>query len=294
MEEIISQLPKSRVKIVSKNKTSHVLVNGNSLKLMKNMPEESIHLIITDPPYNIGLDYGDEYNDNKSKKEYYRWCEEWLTECARILHKEGSFYLISYPEINARLLPFIEDNLKLNFQRWITWHYPTNIGHSNKNYTRSHRSILFFTKSRKYVFNREKVLQAYKNPEVGKIKDKIREGSIGRAAYDYLENKDVLEMQELEKLQERYYDIQKINLLKNVSKDRVGSLKKGDKDHHPCQLPLPLLERLVKVSSKEKQILFDPFAGTFTLAKIASDLERNSIGIEQNRYFVKLGRERLE
>jgi len=117
MEEIISQLPKSRVKIVSKNKTSHVLVNGNSLKLMKNMPEESIHLIITDPPYNIGLDYGDEYNDNKSKKEYYRWCEEWLTECARILHKEGSFYLISYPEINARLLPFIEDNLKLNFQR---------------------------------------------------------------------------------------------------------------------------------------------------------------------------------
>ena len=138
------------------------------------------------------------------------------------------------------------------------------------------------------------MLQAYKNPEVGKIKDKIREGSIGRAAYDYLENKDVLEMQELEKLQERYYDIQKINLLKNVSKDRVGSLKKGDKDHHPCQLPLPLLERLVKVSSKEKQILFDPFAGTFTLAKIASDLERNSIGIEQNRYFVKLGRERLE
>jgi len=138
MRHILSKIPKKSLKIVKKNNTTHVFITGNSLEILKLIPDNSIDLIITDPPYNVGLDYGLYYKDRKKRDEYFSWCREWLAEIPRVLSNKGSFYLISYPEINARLLPFIEDELKLKFKRWITWHYPTNIGHSKKNFTRSH------------------------------------------------------------------------------------------------------------------------------------------------------------
>ena len=65
-------------------KTNHKLLVGDSLELMKNMLDESIDLIITDPPFNIGKDYGGVYKDNKKFEEYVEWCKTWLKECIRI------------------------------------------------------------------------------------------------------------------------------------------------------------------------------------------------------------------
>ena len=81
-------------------------------------------------------------------------------------------------------------------------------------------------------------------------------------------------------------DVLDINLLKNVSKDRFNK-------RHPCQLPLTLLRILVKVSSNKGDFLLDPFAGTFTLSAVAKELNRNSIGIEINPNYVRLGLKRL-
>ena len=272
--------------LIIENGTKHELIKGDCIEIMKSFPEGHVDLVITDPPYNIGLDYGIHSNDRKKKEEYYEWCKSWLTECARILSPNGSFYLISYPEINARLLPFLEDKLNLKFRRWLTWHYPTNIGHSKKNFTRSQRSILFFTKGSDYTFNRTNIIQHYKNPEVKKIKEKLQNGSAGRNSYDLLRFLDLVE------LNKGNIDIFDINLVKNISKDRVGSMKNG-RYHHPCQLPLDLLRVLVKVSSNENDTLFDPFAGTFTMSKVAAELGRNSIGIEINPNYIKLGLKRL-
>ena len=180
--------------IIKINGTEHHLIKGDCIEVMKDIPSGSVDLIVTDPPYNVGLNYGKHYKDNKSKDKYYGWCKEWLKKCADVLNQNGSFYLISYPEINSRLLPYIEEELKLKFRRWITWHYPTNIGHSKKNFTRSQRSILFFTKSDNYVFNRMSIIQHYKNPEVGKIKERIKNGSKGRNSYDLLRLLDLVEL----------------------------------------------------------------------------------------------------
>jgi len=283
MRHILSKIPKKSLKIVKKNNTTHAFIIGDSLNILKLIPDNSINLIITDPPYNVGLNYGKYYYDKKSWTEYYTECRIWLQQCARILSKTGSFYLISYPEINARLLPFIEDELKLKFRRWITWHYPTNIGHSKKNFTRSQRSILFFTKTNSYTFNREHIIQHYKNPEVKKIKERLKNGSRGRTSYDVIRLLDIIELAEKS---EGLIDVLEINLLKNVSKDRFNK-------KHPCQLPLALLKIFVNVSSNEGEILLDPFAGTFTLSAVASQLKRNSIGIEINPNYVKLGLKRL-
>jgi len=196
----------------------HNLIVGDCIEVMKSFPENSIDLIVTDPPYNVGLNYGSYSNDRKKKNDYFAECKAWLKECAKLLKSTGSLYLISYPEINARLLPFIEDELKLKFRRWITWHYPTNIGHSKRNFTRSQRSILFFTKSNKYTFNRENIIQHYKNPEVKKIKERLKNGSLGRNSYDLLRLLDIAE------LSEGMIDVLDINLLKNVKNTHANSL----------------------------------------------------------------------
>jgi len=295
----------NRIYLLRIGQTSHLLINGDSRSILKVFPDNSIDMILTDPPYNRELNYGPYFKDKMPKKEYYLWCFEWLREFARILTQSGSLYLISYPEICAYFLIFLDNVAKLKFRRWLVWHYPTNIGHSPRNFTRSHRAILFYTKTDNYIFNREKIIQHYKNPEVKKIKDRLQKGACGRAAYDVLRFTDVIEINKsidvedvlnfLEYIEksEGLIDILDFNLLKNVSKDRVGSKKEGDVYHHPCQLPAGLIRILISVSTNNGMWILDPFAGTFSVSAVAAEIERNSIGIEINPYFIELGLKRL-
>lgn len=269
------------------NKThKNLLISGNSADVLESFPDECINLIFTDPPYNADLEYGSTYKDNLSWNEYYIQAKNWFKEYKRVLNKNGSIYIMNYPEVNARLLPFLTDEIGLKLQRWITWSYPTNIGHSKKNFTRSQRSILFLTKTDKYTFNREKIIQPYKNENVGKIKERIKNGAKGRGAYDMLSFIDLIEMRAVEKNFEPL-DVHDVNLLKNISKDRLNG-------KHPCQLPFELIKRFIEVSSNPGDVVLDPFAGTFSTSFVASELDRNSVGIEINPNYVKLGLSRLK
>ncbi|MCK9344904.1 MAG: site-specific DNA-methyltransferase [Candidatus Pacebacteria bacterium] len=269
-----------------KNANDHLLINGNSADVLKSFPNECIDLIFTDPPYNADLEYGSTYKDNLSWDEYYKQAKSWFKEYNRILSKTGSVYIMNYPEVNARLLPYLTDELGFKLQRWITWHYPTNIGHSKKNFTRSQRSILFLTKTNNYTFNRDKIIQPYKNENVGKIKERIKNGSRGRGAYDMLSFLDLLEMRIAEK-NFNPLDVHDVNLLKNISKDRLNG-------KHPCQLPFELIKRFIEVSSNPGDVVLDPFAGTFSTSFVASDLKRASVGIEINPKYVSLGVKRIK
>lgn len=242
-------------------KTKHTLLVGDSLSLMRTMPPESIDLVITDPPFNIGKDYGETYDDNRSFNEYVEWCKVWLLECLRLLKPTGSLYLFNYPENNAYLFPFLKEHMI--FKRWMTWHYPTNTGHSKTNYTRSQHSILFFAKTQEAKFNRDDVAQPYKNPTDKRILERMRNGSKGRAPYDVFH----------------------FNLVKNVSKDKTA---------HPCQIPVPLLEIFIQASSDRGDTILDPFAGSFSTCVAAKALGRNSIGIDINPEYVEIGKKRLK
>ncbi len=140
----------------------HELLTGDCLEVMKKMPSESVGLIATDPPFNIGKNYGGIYKDNKKFDEYMEWCKLWLSECIRLLKKDGSLYLFNYPENNAYLLPFLKE--KMVFKRWMTWQYSTNTGHSKSNFTRTQHSIIFCTKTEKHKFNKRDIAEPYKNP----------------------------------------------------------------------------------------------------------------------------------
>jgi len=266
-------------------KGDHAVFTGDCLEVIKKkIPENSVDLIFTDPPYNQNIPYvKKDFVDRKNRKDYLKWMEERLREMHRVLKPTGSMYIMNYPEWNARILPFLENELGMTLRRWIVWHYPTNVGHSKKNWTRAHRSILFLTKGKNYTFNKSKILQPYKNPDVQKIKDRIERGEIGRGAYDTLDLNDVYE---IFKVQGYPKDVVLKNLLKNVRKER--------KTWHSCQLPPELIKIFVEVSSNPGDVILDPFAGTFTTSMVAKKLNRRSIGIELSKKYVRYGKSRLK
>jgi len=241
--------------------TQHKLIHGDCLLELRKIPDESIELIITDPPFNIGKKYNS-YVDRKKKGEYLKWCESWLIECARVLKKGGALYLFNYPENNAYLMPFL-DNI-LTFKRWMTWHYPVNTGMSPTNYTRSQHAILFYIKGdMPLVFNKKDIAEPYRNPTDKRIIELIKNGSNGKTPYDVFH----------------------FNIVKNVSKDKTP---------HPCQIPTPLLEIFVKASSNPGHTILDPFGGSFSTSAAAKKLNRNSISIEIDEKYIKIGEERLK
>lgn len=129
-----------------------IIIQGDCIKEMRKLEAESIDLVIVDPPYNIGVDYG---SSKDKMKDYTTWCGKWVKQFERILKPNGSLYIINYPENQARLMIEIGRKTNLIHRSWITWHYPSNIGVSKFNFTRSQRTILFYTKGNKFKFNLE-------------------------------------------------------------------------------------------------------------------------------------------
>ena len=241
-------------------KTTHKIICGDALKELSKIKKDSVHLIITDPPFNIGKKYG-KYKDNLKKEAYIEWCKKWLRQCIRVLKEGGALYLFNYPQNNAYLMPYLDKHLTL--KRWMTWHYPCNTGMSPTNFTRSQHSILFYVKGKKpRVFNKKDIAVPYKNPTDKRIKKLIKKGSPGRTPYDVFQ----------------------FNIVKNVSKDKTSN---------PCQIPKDLIKIFIKASSNSGDIVLDPFSGSFTTCAAAKELGRNSIGVEIDKDYVKIGRKRL-
>jgi len=230
------------------------------LKIMPEIPDEFVDLIIVDPPFNIGKKYNT-YKDKMKKEDYIKWCEKWLAECIRILKPHGSLYVFNYPENNAYLMPFLDEEMV--FRRWLTWHYPTNTGMSPKNFTRTQHSILFYTKTKDSVFNKDDVAEPYKNPTDKRIKKLIASGKKGRTPYDVFN----------------------FNLVKNVSKEKT---------EHICQLPEKLITIFMKASSNKGDLVFDPFMGSGTVAAVAKRIGRKYLGCEIDKKYCKIINKRLE
>jgi len=225
--------------------TVHVM---DCLEGMKRLPHEYIDLVFADPPYNIGVDYGNGNSPLDRHDAYYDWCSEWFRAVERLLKPGGAFYFMHYTEHCAYLLPRLRA-LRFTFQHWIAWHYPTNIGHSPNNWTRSHRSILFCTKGKTPAyFNGLADPQPYRNPTDKRIREnlKTRPGVTP-------------------------YDLWEYNLVKNVSKD---------KSSWPNQIPVALVERIIKVSCPPDGIVCDPFMGSGTTAVAAVKNNRKWIGFD--------------
>ena len=114
---------------------------------LKKLPDESIDLIVTDPPYNLNKDYG-KSKDNLEFEEYLDFSRAWLSEAKRVLKKEGSIYIFMGMRYISYIYEILEKDLGMYFNSWITWHYTQGIG-KTKGFSPRHDDILLFTKNEK-------------------------------------------------------------------------------------------------------------------------------------------------
>ena len=241
--------------MIEKNK----IYLGDCIEIMDSLPKESIDLIFADPPFNIGLKY-DNYNDNKSYEEYYNWSEKWISSCYRILKQTGSIYVAIGDEFAAEI-NIILKRTGFKFRNWIIWFY-TFGQNQKKKFNRSHTHIHYFTKSNtKFYFDDESI----RIPSARQLKYNDKRANPKGKVPD---------------------DVWEFSRVCGTFKERIGN--------HPCQMPEKLLERIIKASSKEKDIVLDPFGGTGTTATVAQKLNRYYITMDISKKYYDVMYKRLQ
>lgn len=229
------------------------IIQGDCVSEMQHLDSESVDLIIADPPYNVGKNYGNN-TDNMSFDDYLDFSERWLSACHRVLKPGGTMYVFAGVKYISYVFQILEVELKMNFINWISWHYTQGIG-KTKGFSPRHDDILMFSKSSKYKFN----LDAVRVPQ-------------------------------------KYY--RKVNNMRGSNPGDVWEMShihycQKNRQQHPTQKPEAVIERMVKASSDENDVVLDPFGGSGTTARVCQQLKRDCISIELNEQYVSMALERL-
>lgn len=222
--------------------------------LAKKIPDGlRVKLFLTDPPYNIGHNYGD-VNDRRPKAEYLKLMKDVLKAAYDAADDSAHFFMIHYPEAIAEMWPLLTEETGWEFHQWITWTYPSNIGMSNKSWTRASRTIIWLQKREggKPTFHPERIVRPYRNPWDKRVDELIKSGKKGCSLYDWWQ----------------------INLVKNVNIEKSG---------YPNQIPQVLIERIIRSTTDVGDLVADPFSGTYSTMKAALSLGRLGWGCDLNK-----------
>lgn len=244
-------------------------------RLAKGLPPA--RLAVLDPPYNFGQGYLD-YEDAKKPVEFMRWSNDWMAAVIDSLTDDGSLFLFCPEEWVSEFDLALRSMHRMHRRRHIIWAFTFGQA-AVDNFTRSHCHILYMCKDpNNYVFNRKEVLvpsarqAVYKDP---------------RAAAGGKSPDDVW-MLFAEQLEPCMTGSKTVWL-----ESRICGTFKERKDHSPNQLPLPMIERIVKACSNEGDLTLDPFGGTFTTGVAARKHNRKFLGIDISQECVDRGIERI-
>ena len=242
------------------------LIQGDALKVLNEyIKDESIDLIFADPPYNIGKKFNNFIDKWPTEEDYAKWCYEWLDLCIKKLKSNGSMYIMT----STQMMPYLDLYLrnKVHILSRIIWHYDSSGVQAKKYFGSLYEPILFCVKDKKnYTFNATDIMIEAKTGAKRKLID-----------YRGKEPKP--------------YNTKKVP--GNVWYFPRVRYRMKEYENHPTQKPEALLERIIKASSNEGDLILDPFAGSFTTCAVANKLNRKSIGIELQEEYVKIGLKRL-
>lgn len=251
--------------------------NEDCVEGMKKIKSESVDIIICDPPYNIGKDFGNN-SDKQKMEEYLIWCDKWIEECLRILKPSGTLFIYGFSEI----LSFIRTRIYCNV-RWLIWHYTNKVVPSLNFWQRTHESILCCYKN-KPIFNRDEVREPYTETYLKNAVGKKRKSTKGR--FSNGEKETVYTAHERGALPR---DVIKIPAL-------AGGAGKKERVNHPTQKPIALCDKLIKSAKndeEEQTIIVIPFAGSGSECVSAMNNKVDFIGFEINNEYVNLCNSRL-
>ncbi|MBA7550095.1 DNA adenine methyltransferase YhdJ [subsurface metagenome] len=247
-------------------KVGHKIIWGDTLNVLtKEIKNRSIDLIFADPPYNIGKNFIDLPDKWDSDESYLEWCYRWLELCIKKLKSNGSMYVMTSTQNMPYFDIFLRD--KVTILSRIVWYYDSSGVQAKKYFGSLYEPILYCVKDKNnYTFNSEDILVEAKTGAIRKL-------------IDY--RKRTPTVYNSEKVPGNVWEIPRVRY------------RMDEYENHPTQKPIALLERIIKASSNEGDIVLDPFSGTFTTSFVAKRLNRKSIGIEIQEEYVKIGLRRL-
>lgn len=235
---------------------------------MRRIPEGSVDLVVTSPPYNIGK----EYETRRDLVEYTAWLSEVIKESARITKSCGSivFQLGNYVNKGAvypldclLFASFIREGLIPRNR--IVWSFNHGL-HCSKRFSGRHETLLWFTKTGEYKFNLDDIRVPQKYPGKrhykGPHKGELSGNPLGKNPGDVWE---------------------------------IGNVKNNhpEKTEHPCQFPVELVRRVILATSDPGDLVIDPFMGSGTTAVAATLERRNFTGFETDAGYVEIAHSRL-
>ena len=256
---------------------------GDCIKLMKKIDDGSIDLVFADPPFNIGYEY-DEYDDRQDDEKYLAWCEQWIAEVHRILKPNGTFWLAIGDEYAAELKVAAGRNIGFYTRSWVIWYYTFGVNCKNK-FSRSHAHLFHFVKNEKqFTFNADDPAIRVPSARALVYGDK-RANPKGRLPDDTW----ILRPQDFQSDAYGFTPEQDTWFF-----SRVAGTFKERQGFHGCQMPEQLLGRIIRVSSNEGDVVFDPFVGSGTTLAVAKKLGRNFLGTELSTDYQKYATKRLK
>lgn len=240
----------------------------NNIRYMRKLDDDSMKLIVTSPPYNIGK----EYETKRTQEKYIEEQAACIAEAVRVLHPQGSIcWQVGNHVDSGEVFPLdillypLFKNHGLILRNRIVWTFGHGL-HCQKRFSGRHETILWFTKSDEYTFNLDDVRVPSKYPNKKHFKGP---------------NKGKLSGNPLGKNPEDVWDIP------NVKSNHV------EKTAHPCQFPVGLVERLVLALTDEGDSVLDPYLGVGSSAIAAIKNDRNAFGCDLDQSYVNIAWERV-
>lgn len=279
------------------------------IKILQDIPKKSVDLIIADPPYFKTINEKWDFKW-RTEEDYLEWAEKWIKELSKVAKTNSSFWLFGYPKILSKLLPIIEKyDFKFRQQIVVDKGMRAVSGRATrkyKMYPNTTESIFFFVKNnqpnvKRFLKERQKELGL----TAKEINEKLGVKSNGGGVWSLYTGENILgqiptkEMwKKLQEILNFKMDYSEVNFVFNPQMGLTNVWTDIDfyeeKRYHSTQKPLKLIERLIKTSSNEKMIVLDPFLGSGSTAIASKKLNRRYIGIEKDREYCKISRNRLK
>ena len=266
-------LSQKKIKIAHKPTTDAdvILFHGDRLDLMKGLPDKSVKLVVTSPPYNIGK----EYEKRKDLDLYLAEQEETIREVIRVLTDDGSicWQVGNHIGKDGEVFPLdaliyaIGKKLGLKLRNRIIWRFGHGL-HCTKRFSGRHETIVWFTKGDNYTFNLDPVRVPQKYP--------------GKKNFKKNEKYGTLSGNPLGKNPEDVWDIP------NVKNNHP------EKTNHPCQSPIELIERLILSMTNPGDAVLDPYLGVGSAICAAVIHNRKGYGSDIMKEYLEIAEERVK
>ncbi len=263
------------------NDADVVMFNGDVNDFIDTLPNASIKLIITSPPYNLGK----EYEDKVSIEKYLTLQQQTIENLYRVLRPDGSLcWQVGNYVDKGEVFPLdihyypIFKNQGYRLRNRLIWHFGHGL-HTKKRFSGRYETLLWFTKSDEYTFNLDPVRvpskypgkRHYKGPNKGKLSGNPK----GKNPSDVWQKI-------CEEWEEGFWD------MPNVKSNHP------EKTIHPCQFPIELVERCVLALTNEGDTVFDPYAGVGSALIAAMKHSRKALGSEQDASYVEIAYQRID